>query len=327
MAPSLFSPRALNTSSLPLFGEERHGVTAAHTQLAEAGGVGVGQLVAAAEPVVDVVLDQEVGVGDRLGLASQAATQQPVVHRIEVEPGHALRTRVEHVSLRISGPGRRIPQPHVRQAEFSCTSSSPPSSRASARSFGSTTAACSRPSCAGPWTSSGTSWVAGLPRGHGAHGQGRLARAGLARRVRRPGARPPGPVHLLGRDVPGARAAAGDHREYGGPHADAAGAATRRRRSCCRRSATASCWSGSAIRSPRPGPTWPRCRPAPCATATSGSSTARRSSPPTPRIRSTSGSRRAPTRMRPSTRASRSSWCPPTCRASRARRSAPSAVR
>ena len=57
-----------------------------------------------------------------------------------------------------------------------------------------------------------------------------------------------------------------------------------------------------------PAPTSPRCRPAPSATATSTSSTARRSGPPAGTSPTGAGSPRAPTRTRRSTRASRCSW-------------------
>lgn len=72
--------------------------------------------------------------------------------------------------------------------------------------------------------------------------------------------------------------------------------------------------------------TSPRCAPAPYATEPTGSSTGRRSSPPTPRTRTGSGSPAAPIPTPPSTRASRSSWCPPTPRASPGRRSTRSAA-
>ncbi len=64
-------------------------------------------------------------------------------------------------------------------------------------------------------------------------------------------------------------------------------------------------------RARRPAPTWPRCAPGPCSTATSRSSTATRSSPAAPTRPTTSGWPPAPTPTPPSTRASPSSWCRP----------------
>ena len=62
--------------------------------------------------------------------------------------------------------------------------------------------------------------------------------------------------------------------------------------------------------SPTPAPTWPASRPRPCSTATSGSSTARRSGPPRRSTPTTSSCWPAPTPTPPSTRASPTCSCP-----------------
>ena len=66
--------------------------------------------------------------------------------------------------------------------------------------------------------------------------------------------------------------------------------------------ATSSAASCSA--SPAPAPTWPACRPRPSATATSGSSPARRCGPRAPSTATSARSSAAPTPTCPSTRAS-----------------------
>ena len=68
----------------------------------------------------------------------------------------------------------------------------------------------------------------------------------------------------------------------------------------------ATCTSRSATASRTPAPTWRRCGPRPSGTATTTSSTARRCGPPAATRPTTCGSPYAPTRTRPSTRASRS---------------------
>ena len=78
----------------------------------------------------------------------------------------------------------------------------------------------------------------------------------------------------------------------------------RSRTNGCRRSGAASEASASATASRRPALTWPRFAPAPCATATTGSSTARSSGPPAATRPTTCGSRCGPIRRRRSTPAS-----------------------
>ena len=74
--------------------------------------------------------------------------------------------------------------------------------------------------------------------------------------------------------------------------------------------------------SPRPAPTSPPCEPAPSGTATSTSSTARRSGRPTRTSRSSASCWSAPIRTLSSTGASPSCWCPWTPKAWRSATSA-----
>ena len=117
----------------------------------------------------------------------------------------------------------------------------------------------------------------------------RLVRAELVRGARRAGARPDLGHGHLGGDEQGRRpdlrhrGLADDRQDAGQASAPTRCAATSCP-ACCgaRRSAC------SASPSPRPAPTWPTPRPGRCVTATSGSSTGRRCSRPTPRSATTS---------------------------------------
>ena len=119
----------------------------------------------------------------------------------------------------------------------------------------------------------------------GAAGPGRLVRADLAGRVVRQGRQPrrgqpdqPRDRRLRRRrsaQRPGPAAGRPDHR--GPRHRRAEG------RGSCPTSSPAARPGASCSASRAPGPTWPGCRPRPCATATSGSSTARRCGPRAPR--------------------------------------------
>ena len=74
----------------------------------------------------------------------------------------------------------------------------------------------------------------------------------------------------LRRGVPlGRRAPPAAHPQQRGPDPDGARAPTSRSSASCPGSCAARSTSPSATPSRRPGPTWPRCRPGPCGTATS----------------------------------------------------------
>ena len=111
----------------------------------------------------------------------------------------------------------------------------------------------------------------------------------LAQGVRRPGPAGHRPVHLLRRDPAGRRPVPLRHRQHRRARPSCASAPTSRSRSSCPASWPARSTSPSATPSPRPAPTWPRCGPGPCATATSTWSTATRSSPAAPTRPTTSG--------------------------------------
>ena len=83
-----------------------------------------------------------------------------------------------------------------------------------------------------------------------------------------------------------------------------------RRRTSSPRSSPARSPGVRASASPTPAPTSPGSRPRPSSTATSGSSTGRRSGPPRRSLPTTSSSSAEPTRTRRSTRASRYLLCP-----------------
>ena len=108
---------------------------------------------------------------------------------------------------------------------------------------------------------------------------------------------------------PGRRPAAGRllRRHARRARPSSSGAPRSRRRTSCPRSSRARSPGARASPSPTPAPTSPASGPRPCSTATSGSSTARRSGPPRASSPTTSSSSAAPTPTPPSTRAS------PTC--------------
>ena len=95
------------------------------------------------------------------------------------------------------------------------------------------------------------------------------------------------------------------------------GAPRSRRSSSCPRSSRVRSPGARASASPTPARTWPGCRPRPCSTVTSGSSTARRSGPPRASSPTTSSCCAAPIPRRPSTPASPTCCAPWTSRASR----------
>ena len=115
-------------------------------------------------------------------------------------------------------------------------------------------------------------------------GARRLDLRGLARRVRRPGRAHVAAGHLERGVRPGRRPGPG--RRHGGGAARPHPHRLRHRRAEAPlprpRSAGAPSCGARATPSPTPAPTWPTCRPRRSATATSGSSPARRSGPPTP---------------------------------------------
>ena len=122
------------------------------------------------------------------------------------------------------------------------------------------------------------------PRGHARldadpRGKG-LVRAALAGGIRRDGLDAQGAAHLPGGGRRRRRAARSTCRRPRSSGRSSTPSAPRsRRRGSSPRSATARCSGPRASRSRMPGPTWPRSRPAPCATATTTSSTARRPGP------------------------------------------------
>ena len=160
-----------------------------------------------------------------------------------------------------------------------------------------------------------------VPRSRPQDGSRRVARPRLADGVRRPGRHRRRAVHLLQRVVAGERADPVPHDQHRRPHDHGVRVGGAEAASSSRRSRPASSTSRSATPSPTPAPTWPRSPPARTRTATSGGSTARRSTRRWPATPTTSGWPPAPTRTPRSTRASRSSWCPPAIPGSRTRRS------
>ena len=109
-----------------------------------------------------------------------------------------------------------------------------------------------------------------LPRGRAPDGTGQVAGRELAGRVRRTQPVARRAAHLLRRGAPRRRAGAAAHGEHRGPDA----AAVRHRRAEATVPAghpgRARRTSPSATPNRRRAPTWPRCRPRRCATATSG---------------------------------------------------------
>ena len=151
----------------------------------------------------------------------------------------------------------------------------------------------------------------------------RARRAALAGRVGRPGLDAAAAPHLARGDAaaPACPTPLAFNASHDRPGHRRSSATQEQKESSCRRRRTSTSGGARASPSPTPAPTSPRCAPPPSATATTGSSTARRRGPRSASTATGSSAwcRTDPERRRsrPASRCCSSPWTPPASRCAR----------